>query len=41
MEYDKKLLEKLAEEVVGLYVECKSRIDRIEKLGKELENSKK
>ena len=41
MEYDKKLLENLAEEVIGLYIECKNRIDRIEKLGEELNNSKK
>ncbi len=41
MEYDKDILQEFADEIIKFIVDCKKRIDRIEKLGEMLENSTK
>ena len=41
MEYDLNLLGELAKEITCFLIECKNRLDRVENLGKKLENSKK
>lgn len=37
MEYDRKSVKSLAQEIVGFIFECKNRIDKIENIVKELE----
>ncbi len=41
MEYDKDLLQEFANEIIDFIIDCKQRIDKIERLGEMLVNSKK